>query len=252
MKTQIKILLLISLLFSGNLFAQKLQFGLLAKISAPQLLIAEKNFDQSNFKYIPAITSGLGVGGNYYFGRKLNLYFGFNLQLKSYAARLYNFDVANIEGFISYRPMFASLEMPIVLNYEKKRKKENKYINYGAGVVLSYTKPLMTTVRQRGPLFSDVPERDTLLTAFNSNLDKAMYFSYDLYAGVKFVTKIKKRRLYEWGISYQHAFKKSSKLSINGYVNTFNDSKNYDAVFNPKLSSFTVHIIFYPRHFIVL
>ncbi len=236
-----------------DLYAQKLQFGLTARASAPQLLLTKSNFNKSNYKYIPAITSGIGAGGNYYFSKKLNLYSGINLQLKSYAARLYNFNISNVDGFISHRPMFASLEMPIILNYEKKRKKkDDKYINYGFGVVLSYTKPIMTTVRQRGPLFDNVPERDTLISAFQSSLDKTSYFSYDLYAGIKFVKKIKQRRLFEWGISYQHALKNSSSLTVNGYIQTLTDAKSYDAVFNPKLSSIILHITFYPKRFIVL
>lgn len=231
--------------------AQKLQFGVLVKASAPQLFFA-KNPDKNTFKYLPSISSGIGAGGNYYFNKKLNLYSGFNLQLKSYAVRLYNFRVENVEGFISHRPLFASMEMPIIINYEKKRKKENAYINYGVGTVLSFTKPLMTTVRQKGPLFSEIPERDTLISSFNSNLNKTLYFSYDLYLGIKFVKKIKQRRLYEWGVSYQHALKKSSELLVMGQVQTLNENKYYNSVFNPKLSSIVIHFIFYPKSFIVL
>lgn len=224
----------------------------MARAGTPFLLLSKNNFDQSIFKYIPSATAGLGMEVNYYIHRKYNIYSGLNLQLKSYAARLYNFKVANVEGFVSNRPTIASLELPLVLNYEKKRKKSDRYVNYGFGVVLSMNKALLTTVRQRGPLFSEATSRDTLFSGFSAELDKATYFSYDLYAGISFIKKIKQRRLFEWGISYQYAFKNSARMNVDGYVTTSDERKNYNAVFNPKLSFIALHLTFYPKHFIIL
>lgn len=248
----IKIILIFIVLPCSPVFAQKLQVGVMGRTGDPFLFLAKKNFDNSCFKYIPSISAGLGMEINYYFNKRYNIYSGLNFQLKSYAARLYNFDMPNVEGFISHRPTIASLELPVVLNYEKKRKKPDRYIDYGLGVVLSMNKALLTTVRQRGPLFSDATDRDTLFSGFSSELDKASYFSYDLYAGISFVRKIKQRRLFEWGISYQYAFKNSSRMSVDGFVTTSAGTKMYSEVFNPKLSYISLHLTFYPKHFIIL
>jgi hypothetical protein len=248
----VPIILFFAFLIGNSAFSQKLQVGIMGRAGAPFLLLTHKNFDKSCFKYIPSAAAGLGFEANYYIQKKYNIYTGVNLQLKSYAARLYNFNVPNVKGFVSHRPTIASLELPVVLNYEKKRKKADHYINYGFGAVLSMNKALLTTVRQHGPLYSEETERDSLFSGFSSELNKANYFSYDLYAGISFVRKIKQRRLLEWGISYQYAFSNSAKMNVDGFVKTSANSKIYNAVFNPKLSFIALHLTFYPKHFVIL
>jgi len=157
----VKIIFIFVFLLSNSVFAQKLQVGVMAKTGSTFLFLAKNNFDKSCFRYVPSPTVGLGLDVNYYKSRKINIYTGVNLQLKSYAARLYDFNVSNVEGFVSNRPTFASLEVPLVLNFEKKKnnKKEN-YIDYGCGVILSMNKAMLTTGKQHGPLFTIADESD--------------------------------------------------------------------------------------------
>jgi len=224
----------------------------MAKTGSTFLFLAKNNFDKSCFRYVPSPTVGLGLDVNYYKSRKINIYTGVNLQLKSYAARLYDFNVSNVEGFVSNRPTFASLEVPLVLNFEKKKnnKKEN-YIDYGCGVILSMNKAMLTTGKQHGPLFTIADESDTLNSEFSSLLDKSPYFSYDLYAGISYVKKVRQYKLFEWGLSFQYAMKKSANMNVNGYVSTTTERRDYSAIFNPKLSFIALHFTYYPQSLVI-
>ena len=153
---------------------------------------------------------------------------------------------------MSTRPTIASLEVPVVLNFEKKKNnKKESYIDYGYGVILSMNKAMISAGKQHGPLFTIADKSDTIISNFIPTIDKNPYFAYDLYAGISYVKKVRQYKLFEWGISFQYALKNSAKLNINGSVSTNAEEKKYDAVFSPKLSYIALHLTFYPRSFVI-
>lgn len=250
---RIRILILfISLSFCFSLQAQKLQFGIRGNVLCPVFLPINTGFETSTFKLIPMPTAGVGIMGNFYFGKRFNLASGINVQLKSYTFKLYDFHISDLKGSAAFKPLFVSPEVPLILNYETKRKKENCFTNYQLGAVFCYNIPIDILGKQRGPIFNN-DASDTLLDS-NFDVEKKLIttFTYDLYMGISWIKKTKKRRLSEWGISLQYPFKKSTPYDFNGYIFTARERKEYNAHFEPRLTYIAIHFIYYPKKWIIL
>lgn len=234
--------------------AQKLQYGakgsLAVTIPYPISGVIEKNL----YRAIPGITGGLGLTANYYLDKKfnMNILSGIQFQVKTFSFQLFDLDVENVKGRVSYRPVFISYELPVIFCLEKERKKKaDRYINYQLGAVLSYNTLYMINGHQKGPFLRD-PDGDTLLSSFDVTADNLKTFSPDIYLGISWIHKQKKRRVSEWGLSLQYAIMNSASYHFTGYVLTMRDRKDYDASFVSKLSYVSVHYIFYPKRWISL
>jgi hypothetical protein len=245
-----------SFLLAGSIHAtaQKLQFGAKATVAGNIVLPVAGGFDNSHYKLVPGITTGIGAVGNFYLGKKFrfNICSGIQLQVKTYSFRLYNLDIPNVTGMVSYRPLFISPEIPLLICFEKKRKKkDDHYINYQLGAVFAYNIPFMVTCRQQGPFLNN-NENDTLISQFDVTSNNLKTFSPDIYAGISWVKKNKKRRVSEWGISLQYAIKNSASYHFIGSVSTSRDWKVYNAFFTAKLSYIAIHYIIYPKRWMAL
>jgi len=246
-------LFLIFLSFCISLHAQKLQFGIRGNVLCPVFLPIHTGFETSTFKLIPRPTGGVGVMGNFYFGKRFNLASGINVQLKSYSFKLYDFHISELKGSAAFRPIFVSPEVPLILNYEAKRKKDNCFTNYQLGAVFCYNIPIDVLGKQRGPTFSK-GANDTLINSkFDVEKKLIMTFTYDIYMGVSWIKKTKKRRTSEWGISLQYPLKKSTPYDFVGFISTAKERENdYNAHFAPRLTCIAIHYIYYPKKWIIL
>jgi hypothetical protein len=234
--------------------AQKLQYGVKGTLAGTVILPSAGGFDKSMFKTVPGLTIGLGFTGNFYLDKKFRFLItsGIQLQVKTYSFRLYNLDVSNVKGMVSFRPLFISPEVPLILGFEKERKrKDDAYVNFQIGAVFAYNMPFNITGRQKGPFLID-PVDDTLVTSFDVTSNNLKTFSPDIYLGISWVKKKKKRRISEWGISFQYALMNSATYNFTGSVMTLAERKDYAASFTNKLSYIAVHYIFYPKKWISL
>jgi hypothetical protein len=240
------------LVFFAPIKAQKLQFGIKGTLATTVLISSAGSYDGSLFKRLPGITAGLGVAGNYYLDKKFRytITTGIQLQVKTYSYRLYNFNIANVTGRVTYRPVFLSPEVPLIFGFEKKRKKkDDRYINFQLGAVFCYNIPFTINASQKGP-FLENPENDTLISSFDASSNNLKTFSPDIYLGICWVKKVKKRRVSEWGISLQYAIKNSATYYFSGEVLTARGGKKYSAFFSEKLSYIAIHYTIYPKGWI--
>jgi hypothetical protein len=245
------IIICFSLFLAGSMqvTAQNFQLGAKATVAETVILPSSGSIDNNLYKMVPGMTVGLGAAGNLYLDKKyrFNILTGIQLQVKTYSFRLYNLDVPNVKGKVTLRPLFISPELPLIFCYETiRKKKEDRYMNYQLGIVFAYNIPFMINVRQKGPFLNDT-ENDTLVSSFDVLSNNLKTFSPDIYAGISWVVKNKKRRVSEWGISFQYSFKNSASYRFLGYVSTVRDWKNYNTSFTAKLSYLAIHYIIYPK-----
>lgn len=245
-------IIFIFLFYGFSLQAQKLQFGIRGNVICPVFIPVNTGFETSTFELIPTPTAGAGVMGNYYFSKKFNLASGINAQLKAYTFKLYNFNIPSLKGSAAFKPIFFSPEIPMILNYEKKRKKDDCFTNYQLGAVFCYNIPVDLLGKQRGPTLQTGAEDTLLASGFDVEKKFIMSLTYDLYMGISWIKKYKKRRLSEWGISLQYPFKKSTPYEFAGYIYTSHERRQYAAHFGPRLTYIAIHYIYYPKKWIIL
>jgi len=237
-------ILFIILVCSISVDAQTFQIGIKGTLNETLDLDASNSFENNMYKRAERMGTGLGLTGNIQLFRRISFVTGIQYQVKSFTFRVYNFNVFNVEGKLSFRPVILSPEVPLLLNFEQPSN-SSSFVNYQLGIVYCYNIPYSITGKQKGPFLIN-SSGDTLISSFSMTTDNQKIFSPDIHFGISMVHKKNNYRKTEIGVSFQYAIKNSASYHFTGSIKTNQDNKDYDLTYKSKLSYVAIRFIYYP------
>lgn len=240
------IILLVLIIFSEQIIAQKNQFGI--GIGVANTFFHSTSSSKLDKQYYET-KSRRNMGISFYFvhdlSEKLAITTGLILQPKSYAFVQDNFDMPDVKGSVQIIPKIFALEVPILLTYNIKQLNEKYYLGFliGPDFVLNSTSAITfsSNINLNANTIGDTLFYDNYISKNFSSI-----VSVDVHASIKLTKKQDQHRKFELILSYQYGLMNTQKFNYEANLRTNQSGeKHFNAVFAPSLSYLSLRFIYY-------